>query len=93
MDRKFDIRCLRRRMGWTSSDLARRLGVKVAEVELWEQGSTPDDHDVLSRLEFLFHQAELCSDEVKSGPLAEDLLDRESLDQVGTDRLKENENI
>lgn len=80
-------------MGWTSSDLARRLGVQVAEVEIWESGSMPEDHDVLSRLEFLLRQAEVCSDEVKAGPLAEDLLDRESLGQVGADRLKENERV
>lgn len=89
MDRKMDIRCLRRRMGWTSSDLARRMGVKVSEVEIWEQGKAPSNPDVLSRLEFLFRQAEMCSDEVKAAPIAEDFLDRESLGQVGVDRLKE----
>lgn len=88
MDRKLDIRCLRRRMGWTSSDLARRLGVKVSEVEIWEQGSTPSSPDVLSRLEFLFRQAEICSDEVKAAPIAEDLLDRESLGQVENGKLE-----
>lgn len=87
LDKKMDVRCLRLRMGWTSSDLARRLGVCSADIDDWEQGNSPQDPEIVSRLEFLFRQAEFCSEEVKAAPLAEDYLDRESLVQIDIETL------
>lgn len=80
-----DLRCLRRRMGWTSSDLARRLGVTSGEVELWETGALPTDSEILNRIEFLFRQAEVCSEEVKNGPQSEHALEEKHLDQINVD--------
>lgn len=84
MDRCYDLRLLRRKMGWTSSDLARRLGVPYNDIEIWEGGSLkPNDPEVINRIEFLFRQAEILSDEVKSIPMAENVLAETRLTQIG----------
>ncbi|HRO67152.1 MAG TPA: helix-turn-helix transcriptional regulator [Pseudobdellovibrionaceae bacterium] len=90
MDSTIDLRKLRCRMGWTSSDLARHLKVKSTEVEAWEkQGSSPKDPEIISRIKFLLRQADMCSDEVKTGPIAENFLDEKALGQVDSDRVKD----
>lgn len=89
MDSFVDLRKLRCRMGWTSSDLARHLKVNSTEVEAWEKsGTPPQDPEILSRINFLLRQADMCSDEVKTGPIAENFLDQSALDQVDSDRVK-----
>ena len=90
MDSAVDLRKLRCRMGWTASDLARHLKVQSIEVEIWEkQGVRPQDPAVLSRVEFLLRQADLCSSEVKISPIAESFLDESALNQIESDRVKE----
>lgn len=84
-----DIKSLRRRMGWTSSDLARRLGVGSKEIEIWEGGRDPQDPRLLSQLEFLFRQAEVCCDEIRRGALAESILDESSLGQIPMSQVKD----
>lgn len=76
-------------MGWTSSDLARRLGVASTEIEIWENGKSPNDPEVLTRIEFLFRQAEIICDEIKAGPMAEFVLEESHLDQIPGDRVKD----
>lgn len=77
-------------MGWTSSDLARRLGVPYNDIEIWEGGSTkPNDPEVVTRIEFLFRQADILCDEVKSVPMAEHVLDETHLSQIGATHLKD----
>lgn len=84
MDRCYDLRLLRRRMGWTSSDLARRLGVPYNDIEIWEGGAVkPQDPEVVNRIEFLFRQVEILSDEVKAVPVVENALDEGQLSQIG----------
>ncbi|MBX2988771.1 MAG: helix-turn-helix transcriptional regulator [Bdellovibrionaceae bacterium] len=87
MDRDFNLRALRRRMGWTSSDLARRLNVSSSEIEQWENGQRPDNQDVITRIEFLFRQADMCCDEVKNNAMAESFLEESDLDQVDVTRF------
>lgn len=81
-DQPMNLRRLRLRMGWTSSDLARRLGVALTDIEAWEGGRAPADSEILNRIEFLFRQAELCSDEVKSVPQSENELEEKHLGQI-----------
>lgn len=89
MDSMIDLRKLRRRMGWTSSDLARHLKVAPSEIEIWEKGdANPENPEVLSRIQFLLAQADVCSDEVRTAPLAESFLDESDLGQVDSDRVK-----
>ena len=89
MDKIYDIRCLRLRMGWTASDLARRLGVSPSDVSLWEEShKTPSDSDMLTRIEFLFRQADLCCEEIHNTPLAESLLQDSRQTQIDFDHVK-----
>lgn len=90
MMKTIDLRGLRLRMGWTASDLARRLGVTSAEVTSWEQQhQIPQDFDTLTRIEFLLRQADMCTDEMKGAPLAESLLEETHCEQIDFDRVKE----
>lgn len=89
MDRQLNLRYLRRRMGWTSSDLARRLGVAAKDVEIWENGKQElQDPDVINRIEFLFRQADMCCEEVKAGPISEIALEDGGLGQIDSTRVK-----
>lgn len=89
MDSSLDLLNLRRRMGWTASDLARHLKVTSIEIETWEKnGQRPQDPELLSQIKFLFRQADICSDEVKTAPIAETFLDETALDQIDSDRVK-----
>lgn len=89
MDRTFDLLTLKRRMGWTSSDLARRLNIDCREIEILEKGEAPKNQDLLTRIEFLFRQADLCCEEVKRSPRAESLMDDAELEQVADGNLLE----
>lgn len=82
------LRSLRLRLGWSKSDLARRLGCSAIEVEAWEDGTTSIEAVFRSQLEIIYFQAESCSNEVKLGPSAENECDRNSLSQVDFSRVK-----
>jgi transcriptional regulator with XRE-family HTH domain len=84
-----DLKNLKRRMGWTSTDLARRLGVNHEEIEIWESGQSSPSSDQLSRIEFLFRQARICSNEVKTAPIAENEMEQTHLDQLRADNVKQ----
>jgi transcriptional regulator with XRE-family HTH domain len=79
---------LRRRLGWSKSDLARRLHCETTEVEAWEQGS-PVTTAVQGLLEVISRQADACFDEVKYSPVAECELDKTSLSQIDFSKFKE----
>lgn len=83
------IRSLRLRLGWSKSDLARRLKCSSAEVEAWEEGGQSLSPHFKGELEMLYFQAEACCDEVQFTPVAEAELDKKSLDQIPFSRLKE----
>lgn len=87
MDGTLDLRTLRRRMGWTSSDLARRLNVKTTDIEVWEKGQPCDDREVLTRIEFLLRQADMCSEEVRHFAIAENFLEDTDLIQCDVGHL------
>ena len=83
-----DLRGLRLRMGWTSSDLARRLGVTFTEVMNWEKNNViPEERHV--HIEFLLRQADLCCDELHTAPVVESYLDQTNCDQIHVDRVKD----
>jgi transcriptional regulator with XRE-family HTH domain len=79
------IRDLRRRLGLTQSDLARRLEIesyKIGEMEIGLIEETP--LNVSSRLDLLFKQAEASADGVSCDSLAEILFEEDSVLQVDT---------
>lgn len=87
---QLNLLSLKRRMGWTTSDLARRLGVTSTEIQILEtNGDTTANRDLLNRIEFLFRQAEMCCEEVKQVPLAESTLEATHLGQIENSALSE----
>lgn len=82
------IRLLRLRLGWTQSDLARRLSCEPQIVEALELGSLSAASDVVHKLELIAHQADLCGDEIQCLPAAENLCDQEHLGQVELNKVR-----
>ena len=81
------LRSLRLRLGWSKSDLARRLGCCSQDIDEWEAGRSMDS-DTRSNLEMLYLQAETVCDDVKYMPAAENECDRKALDQIEFSRVK-----
>lgn len=82
------IRLLRLRLGWTQSDLARRLSCDPQMVEALEQGSATVAAEIVHKLELIAHQADLCGDEIQCLPAAENFCDQEHLGQVDLNKIK-----
>lgn len=85
---KESLRELRLRMGWSRSDLARRLNCTTEKIEALEEGRTAVDGPLKGELELLHHQAEACCDEVRYTPVAENELEKAALEQIDFSRLK-----
>ncbi|MNK87819.1 hypothetical protein D3C87_1077640 [compost metagenome] len=85
---KENLRSLRLRLGWTRSDLARRLGCSQDIVASMEDGSLEIDLSAQGDLQVLLRHAETCSDEVKHMPACENEMDRTALEQVEFSRVK-----
>lgn len=79
---KDSIRNLRLRLGWTQSDLARRLHLSSNMVANWEEGQDVPEFGNLQELELILHQADECCGEVSSAPVAEKICDQTCLNQI-----------
>lgn len=86
---KQSIRCLRLRLGWSQADLARRLSCASTEVDLWECGEMTPNPRIANELIRIAKQADACSNEVHSSPIAESICDRKALGQIGFSDVKE----
>ena len=86
---KDSLRALRLKLGWSKSDLARRLKCSVDEVDAWEDGSGFLEIQVKGELEIMLRQCQECSDEVKFTPASELALDKNALEQIDFSRVKE----
>ncbi len=82
------LRVLRLRMGWSKSDLARRLQCSSQDVDSLEEGKTLIEISLKNQLELLLRQADACSDEVKYAPVAENTCDKKALEQIDFSRIK-----
>jgi transcriptional regulator with XRE-family HTH domain len=83
------IRDLRLRMGWSQSDLARRLEVDSQSIGQLEMGlveQTPKE--LSSRLDLLFKQAEASADGVSCNSLAEIMFIEDDVLQVDTGSIR-----
>jgi len=76
------IRQLRRRMGWSQSDLARRLSCESGAVEAWEKNSAEPSDNVSQLLEILFNQAELAAYDITQGCMSEKHLLEQNLESI-----------
>lgn len=82
------IRFLRQRMGWSQSDLARRLQCESKLVIDWEVGGRAPHAMHLQTLELLSFQAENIMDQVLSSPLAEIMMDETHQSQITLESVK-----
>lgn len=81
------IHSLRLRLGWSCSDLARRLECSSLEVLKWEYQELNPEEKYLSKLEFIEKQADEVSYEMLICPLAESKMDSLSQEQILLDEL------
>ena len=84
------IKNLRLRMGWSQSELAKRLGCDSMEIQDWENQRAPiqalqQRDDVLALYE---KQAETQAQNVLQGALAEVILDETFAEQVPQDVVR-----
>ncbi len=82
------IRDLRLRMGWSQSDLARRLQTESKKITEIEIGLQETPIDLVSGLDLLLKQAEASADGVSCDSLAEILFDEEDVLQVDTSSIR-----
>jgi transcriptional regulator with XRE-family HTH domain len=82
------IRVLRLRLGFSPSDLARRLQCECTDIRSWEIGLVHPPDFQLHQLDLLSLQAEICADEVAANPLAEQILDKDKTGQVDLAHVK-----
>jgi transcriptional regulator with XRE-family HTH domain len=85
------VKILRRRMGWSQSDLARRLHCETQQVQIWESRSTGpltclQNH--LDALVLLEREAEMHSDMVVQSTLAEVILEETREGQIDRDSVQ-----
>lgn len=88
---KETVRVLRRRLGWSQSDLARRLRCEPHFIEDIESGACDPTVEYCQILELISHQAEECCDQVQNIARAEKILDQDSLGQIHSDSLPTDE--
>jgi predicted transcriptional regulator len=82
------IRHLRRRMGWSQSDLARRLECESKLIIECEQGKITLLESHVQILEMLQHQADSEADQITSCPLAEMVMDETQESQINLEKVK-----
>lgn len=73
---------LRLKMGWSQSDLARRLQTEVQVIAGIEEGLLEIPGQFKTQLVFLMNQLEILTEEIHLQPHAEKLLEKEGLFQV-----------
>ncbi len=76
------IRDLRLRMGWSSSDLARRLQIEASQIQKAEAGLENLESSVLDSLDLIFRQAEASADQKSCESLAEIVFIEDDVSQV-----------
>lgn len=86
---KEKVRQLRLRMGWSQSDLARRLNVELLIVSEIENGTRSIEMQHESFLSLIWQHADSASEEMALNPMAEQVLAEEDLPQIDRSDLIE----
>lgn len=76
------IRELRLRMGWSASDLARRLQIEPNKINQFEAGLESPENSVLASLDLIYKQAEASADDVSCESRAEIMFVEDEVTQV-----------
>jgi transcriptional regulator with XRE-family HTH domain len=82
-----ELKELRLKLGWSLSQMCRRLGIDKSLVAKYEAGKKKPDRETLIQYEALFSVLEEQSRKNQIRPLADSLLQAESLQQVSEDVL------
>lgn len=82
------LRNLRLRLGWSQSDLARRLRCEPQIIESIEAGSVDCPANLKNELHMILRHAEVCSDEMQIQTQLENTLSDEGIDQIQIDNLR-----
>ncbi len=82
------IRGLRLRMGWSQSDLARRLEIDCQMIGQWEMGLEEIQEEMTQVLELLHRQADFSADQICCESLAEILFDELESPQVDSTSIR-----
>jgi transcriptional regulator with XRE-family HTH domain len=83
------IRELRLKMGWSQSDLARRLQTEVQVISGIEEGQMELPNNFKTQIIFLMNQLEVLTEEIHLQTYAEKELEKEGLLQVFYSDLRE----
>lgn len=73
---------LRKRLGYSAGDVARRLHAPIESVKSWEAGLAQPGSEDLGKLEILFQQAQLCCHDMQASSLTEVEMQKTSVDQI-----------
>jgi len=76
------IKNLRRRMGWSYADLARRLSCKKEEILALESGNMKASKEHIDQLEIILSQCEESTAAKQSQPQAESIMKTNGLGQI-----------
>lgn len=87
-----NIRSLRRRLGWSQSDLARRMQIETSHISDWEAGKELPKKDQQQTLELIFKQAELAALEIVQSTRAEWSLRQRDLESIDVQSLDSGDN-
>lgn len=85
---KQSVRALRLRLGWSKSDMARRLKCTLTDIEAFEDGQGLLQTQIKGELEIIYHQCQESADEVKYTAACELALDKNALEQIEFSRVK-----
>ena len=82
------IKDMRKQMGWSAIDLARRLGCEKSEVLLWEEEQEEPPSEVCQKLNLFESERERFSRAIGGEPLAESVMKSHGLGQVSSEDLE-----
>lgn len=82
------IRDLRLRMGWSPSDLARRLHIDSLKVQQIEAGLESAESNILDSLDLIFKQAEVSAEEKSCESLAEIVFIEDEVTQIDNSAIQ-----
>ena len=76
------VKSLRQKLGWATADLARRLAIKVEEIQAWETGAKPVSREGNQQLTQLAHNVKKMADKIKTQPIADSVMREKGLEQT-----------
>ena len=82
------IKDLRRRMGWSQSDLARRLKLELGHIQDWESGTLLPLETKIQELDSLLREAEVTSEELFQSAIVDQYFEEANVTQIESQQVK-----